>query len=204
MRMNDIMGMSWDDINKLSLSDLRKATRTLADVANKRYQRLQNQKNPLRATQAQRQMTESGGRITTKGKNINQLRNELGRARAFLSMKTSTVKGAADVAKNRAIDVFGEDFLKNKNLSAEKKAEMLKKVDELWDKFNEKNPAAKTIVPSKSLREYIAELVKDNPDQNIDVLLEKADQYLQGEYEKTQAGAPDESDDFDDADEYEY
>ena len=81
------------DIETLNTWDRRtiaRAVRRLADTANKRIKAF-IQKGL--ETPAFLNVQKSGGKFTTRGKDVNQLRSEFIRARDFLKMKTSTIKG---------------------------------------------------------------------------------------------------------------
>lgn len=82
---------SWDR------STLSKAVRRLADTANKRIRALERKgvESP-----AYLNVSKSGGKFSTRGKTINQLRSEFIRARNFLGMKTSTIKGYEKVKED--------------------------------------------------------------------------------------------------------
>lgn len=81
------------DIETLNSWDRRtiaRAVRRLADTANKRIKAFEQKgiESP-----AFLNVMKSGGKFSTRGKTVNQLRTEFIRARDFLKMKTSTQKG---------------------------------------------------------------------------------------------------------------
>lgn len=100
--VEDILRMDQADWGRLSRSDLAKATRILADAANKRLKSFDKTGDYSPATQAAKR---SGGSFSTKGKNRNQLEHEFARARSFLTAETSTKRGWREV-KQRTIDRF--------------------------------------------------------------------------------------------------
>lgn len=100
--VEDILRMDQADWAKLGRSDLTKATRILADAANKRLKSFERYGDYSPATQAAQR---SGGSFSTKGKNRNQLEHEFARAKSFLTAETSTRKGWKGV-KQRTIDAF--------------------------------------------------------------------------------------------------
>jgi len=176
MTLKDVMSMSWDEINKLNIRDLRSATRTLADVANKRINRLE--KSDYVAKNALNAAREGGGKFSTKGLNTNQLRGELNRARAFLSLKTSTVRGASKVYKAREKALYGAPAESREQ--ALSRLQQSNKVEELYGKFLQLNPTSKNTLGSETLRGLAAEMVEDNPDMTIDDLLnDMSDRYIE-------------------------
>lgn len=81
------------DIETLNSWDRRtiaRAVRRLADTANKRIKLFEEKGLE---TPAYLNVQKSGGRFSTRGKTVNQLRTEFIRVRNFLGMKTATVKG---------------------------------------------------------------------------------------------------------------
>lgn len=93
-----ILAMDEKQWLQLSEQEMRKATKILVDVAAKRVKRLEQQipklgASPVLAT------VDRGGKFTTKGKNLNQLRQEFMRVKGFLKNYESTVKGFKKVKK---------------------------------------------------------------------------------------------------------
>lgn len=112
--INDILNMDIEDFLKLGVKDLRKRVRRLADAGNKRINRL-NQAGYN--TPAYRQVMHSGGKFSTRSKNLNQLRAEYIRAKNFFEHKTSTIKGWRETVKSTIeslrdydIDITPEQF----------------------------------------------------------------------------------------------
>lgn len=94
----------------LTKTQLRQVVSRLADTANKRVKRLQGAKVESLAA---RQVSQSGGKFSTRGKGLDELRAEYLREKSFLTSPTSTVKGAKSV-ESEAIkamrDIYGEDL----------------------------------------------------------------------------------------------
>ena len=92
LKINDILKMSWSDIEQLNRNELSKLTSRVTSVANKRIVRLEK---ATRGTSsfAYQQYENQGRKFSVKGKNVNELRNELSNAMRFVRYKTSTVKG---------------------------------------------------------------------------------------------------------------
>lgn len=94
--VNDILNMDYKDFISLNYSDMRKAVSRLVSAGNKRIRRLESKGLETGATDF---VNRSGGYFSTKGKNLNQLRAEFSRAKAFFGMKSSTIKGLKEVRK---------------------------------------------------------------------------------------------------------
>ncbi len=95
--------LAMDEKQWLSLSEqeMRKATKILVDVAAKRVKRLEQQIPKLGASPAFATV-DRGGKFTTKGKNLNQLRQEFIRVKGFLQQYESTVKGFKTIKQRTA------------------------------------------------------------------------------------------------------
>ncbi len=75
----------------------------LASMANKRIVRLE--KNGLQESPAYKKWFEDGGqKFSVKGKDYNQLQQELARVRTFVNSKTSTIRGLNRVLKEMALN----------------------------------------------------------------------------------------------------
>lgn len=102
MSVTDITSMDIRDFNKLGLSDLRKVVGRLVSAVNKRVRRFET---AGLSTPALRALEQSGGMLSTKGKDLNQLRTEYARARDFLNMETSSRKGFSEV-QNKTVETL--------------------------------------------------------------------------------------------------
>lgn len=110
-------------------SNLAKEISKLASAANKRLKRLES--NNYTNLQVYKNVIETGGKFSVKGKNIDQLENELKRIQNFMNAQTSTIKGANQVLK---------DMAKNFNLDYNNISELKEKSDkffELYEKVKE-------------------------------------------------------------------
>lgn len=96
-----ILAMDEKQWLQLSEQEMRKATKILVDVAAKRVKRLEQQIPKLGASPALATV-DRGGKFTTKGKNLNQLRQEFMRVKGFLKNYESTVKGFKKIKKQTA------------------------------------------------------------------------------------------------------
>lgn len=106
----------WKDIpnfkNKVDrLKYMRKEANRLASMANKRVRRLEQ--NNLTDAPAYQQYIASGGKFSVRGKDYNQLQQEISRLQSFLNSQTSTVRGYNNVLKEMA----NNTGIKYKNLT---------------------------------------------------------------------------------------
>lgn len=92
--------LAMDEKQWLSLSEqeMRKATKILVDVAAKRIKRLEAVADVEGSSPALAKV-DRGGKFSTKGKNLNQLRQEFIRVKGFLQAESSTVKGFKKIKK---------------------------------------------------------------------------------------------------------
>lgn len=104
LKIKDILNMSIDKFNKLTEKDLRKIVGRLVSAGNKRLRNFEKNEESSPAT---RYIEKSGGKFTTKGKNLNQLRAEYMRAKNFLESKTSTRAGWKKVKRETSKGLKG-------------------------------------------------------------------------------------------------
>lgn len=107
---DSLLNMSLREFAGLTKTELRQVVSRLADTANKRFARVVGSKYESLAA---RQVIESGGKFSTRGKGLEELQAEYMRVRDFLKSPTSTIKGAR-AAEKEAIetmkDIYGEDL----------------------------------------------------------------------------------------------
>lgn len=96
MSVSDILNMSESRFNKLTERELKLVVGRLVSAVNKRVRRFEKAGITTPATRA---LEKSGGKLSVKGKSLNELRSEYARARNFLNMETSTRKGYEQVQK---------------------------------------------------------------------------------------------------------
>lgn len=94
--------MDLSNFMSLDKSQLRQAVSRLASAGNKRLKRLD--KSDVSSISAM-EVYESGGKFSTRNKDVDALRAEFMRVKTFLKSDTSTVKGAIQ-AEKRAIEAF--------------------------------------------------------------------------------------------------
>lgn len=133
MTVEEILNLGDDVIRSLDKRDISHALRTVSLAANKRIDRLmenaikrngqyiekKSAKHSISLDALNKLYDESEGgsmKFSGKGKTRNQMIAELGRARSFMSMKTSTISGAESVRKmreSRALGKTREDVMKD-------------------------------------------------------------------------------------------
>ena len=135
-----------------NIKAMRKEASRLASLANKRVARLE--RNELKDSPAYKQYIESGGKFGVKGKDYNQVQQELSRLRRFIDSQTSTVKGTINnlkaMAANTGIQYDNLKDLKTKSAKffelAGKVEQYLRSVDDMasavgyqkiWEAINE-------------------------------------------------------------------
>ena len=146
----ELLNIDIKDFNALSRTDLSKLVSRVGSTANKRLQSLEHSKIQ---TPASRQIKRSGGKITTKGKNLNQLRAEYIRARNFLTAETSTIKGYKEYKQDilHNLNIEGRDDLTNNQFT------------KLWKAYE----ILKEISPEVSSKKFKYEVIQEIADEII-------------------------------------
>jgi hypothetical protein len=94
--IQDIMNLTPQEVNSLGLADLRRVVGRVVSAANKRARRFLSKGETSPAVE---KLNRSGGLLSTKGKNVNQLRRELMRGKEFLQSGASTRRGWNKIKK---------------------------------------------------------------------------------------------------------
>lgn len=184
MTLNDVMSMSWDDLNKLNKKELQKVARVVVDVANKRLKRLElaDANNEYIAIQALESARAGGGKFKTAKKNINELRSEINRARLFVQAKTSKINVAKQVYNARERSIFGN--VSKSPAERQKRRDQSKRIGDLYHKFTESKPQIYNTISPKEGIKIASEIIKDNPNvEDVDLLLEEMEKRYAEEYE---------------------
>ena len=100
----DLLNIDIADFNKMTRSELSSVVSRLGSTTNKRLRYFQSANKTSPAVSG---LQRSGGKITAKGKTINELRAEYVRAKNFLQAETSTIKG---------YKAFRDDTIKSLNI----------------------------------------------------------------------------------------
>lgn len=134
-RVQQILDLSIETVNKMTAAELKKNVQILASAANKRLARLGSTEigkvAPAYLSAAKRSYTgAAGGKFGTAGKSRNQLLNEFKAVKSFMQMKTSSVSAWKDVRKKsyeRAGVKLSDDAEKEKEFWA-----AYRKIQELY------------------------------------------------------------------------
>ena len=125
MTVNDILNMDYQTLQGLNQRDVSRALRTVSLAANKRMNRLLKQARKTKegyvpkksaayniAVDALNAVTNDGKKKikwgVKKASSRNEMLQQIGEIRKFMNMKTSTVKGAVKVRKEREKRLFGK------------------------------------------------------------------------------------------------
>ncbi len=113
--VNDLLKLDYTSFMDLSSTGLRQVVQRLADAGNKRLKTLER----VGYSPAREAVFKSGGRFTTRGKDVNQLRAEYIRAKNFFEAETSSVQGARKSKSNiikgmkaKGVNINDDDFNK--------------------------------------------------------------------------------------------
>lgn len=90
-KWQQLLSMDENQFNRLSKQEMRRAVITLAIESGKRVRELESIEDDF-ISPALTRIRRSGGKISSSGKNLNQLRREFARAAAFLKDQTSTAQ----------------------------------------------------------------------------------------------------------------
>lgn len=115
--LDELLQMTWDDINKMNARDLRHAVRTLNLVANKRIDRLTKAVKSNKAGVSDRGLYTGQGDIIEKFKisrkaTVNEARNAFANVAHYLNRGTTTMAGAQKEFKRQA-EQLGVDDIDN-------------------------------------------------------------------------------------------
>ena len=115
--LDELIQMTWNDINKMNARDLRHAVRTLNLVANKRIDRLTKAVNSNKPGVSDRGLYTGQGDIIEKFKisrkaTVNEARNAFANVAHYLNRGTTTMAGAQKEFKRQA-EQLGVDDIDN-------------------------------------------------------------------------------------------
>lgn len=172
MKIKDILKLEPEQLMRMNRKELATVTSLLSRGANKRMQRLEAKELDTPALQG---LQRSGGRFTTKGKNLNELRSEFYRVSHFLNARTSTIKGAKKVHKEVEERIGG-------SLTPSQ----MKNFWSTYRKLKELEPSALKDYGSSQMQQYMRnEFVETGFD--TDTLLEVAQEQINQEYEERES-----------------
>lgn len=146
MTVQDILNLDNRAFNKLGESDMRKVVNRLTSAANKR---LRTFEKTGEISPAAGKVFSSGGRFSTKGKDLNELRAEYGRVRSFMGAKTGTIRGWRSVKRQTV------DTLKKKGIDVD--PDKLEDVLRVYDRLKEVDPT----IEERSLKYKVISEIDD-------------------------------------------
>lgn len=187
MTLEEIFTMSDQARRSLNQKELSALVSYSAKKLNARLGRLA--KRPDVADYALKNVQETGGRFGAKGKTYNQLQKELSRMKDFYESKTSTVKGAREVAEKWNELVFGTKSPKRTGrgkITIKQQENITKKVFKAYRKFEESHPSLRGHGSAKYIRE-IGRIKSDNKRASQKSLIEAAEKMFTEEYAKEQS-----------------
>lgn len=178
MSVQDILNMDIGTFNKLNASDLRKVVGRLVSAGNKRLRSFERAGESSPAT---RHVAKSGGKFSTKGKDLNALRAEYTRAKNFMQAKTGTRKGWKQVKKETV------QGLRNQGVGMTES-----QFDDIWkayEELKELSPEVASRGLKYSVLKEVADMVTDT-DKSADEIATAIHENLSQIYEE-QAGLND-------------
>ena len=156
--VSDILNMDYNDFISMNYSDMRKAVSRLVSAGNKRIRRLESKGLETGATDF---VNRTGGYFSTKGKNLNQLRAEFSRAKAFFGMKSSTIKGLKEVRKGM------QDRLKEFNKGQKIPESTMDRVMRTYEELKRLDPSVINKREKYNILQSVYEEIRNNPDTPI-------------------------------------
>lgn len=156
--VSDILNMDYNDFISMNYSDMRKAVSRLVSAGNKRIRRLESRGLETGATDF---VNRTGGYFSTKGKNLNQLRAEFSRAKAFFGMKSSTIKGLKEVRKGM------QDRLKEFNKGKKIPESEMDRVMRSYEELKRLDPSVNNKREKYNILQSIYEEIRNSPDTPI-------------------------------------
>ena len=179
---SELLNMSSEDVSSLTRSQLAQVVSRIASAANKRIRGLQEAgiESP-----AYERVVESGGKFSTKGKNLNQLRSEFLRAKQFMDAKTSSVKGYKKVINNTAKKLQEAGVI---NANASNVQDLLK----IYDRLTKLDPNAKGRGLKYKLLNVIGDQMRISPTASVTDIVYTLERQLESIIEENERSNNDE------------
>ena len=186
LSIKDILNMDYEDINKLSASDLSRLTSRLVSATNKRIRRLEKtevgQYSPAlqsfreRTGQEKLSVKVSGTKAERQGK----LQHVFSEAKHFLNLKTSTMTGYKQVLKANIKQIERDTGRSVSGLDVAKLYNTLHKGQEMGLIEGRGTQGSSRAVG------MIAELISNNPNESIDEIIADLENWYSGMYEESE------------------
>ena len=177
--LDELLQMTWDDINKMNARDLRHAVRTLNLVANKRIDRLTKAVNSNKPGVSDRGLYTGQGDIIEKFKisrkaTVNEARNAFANVAHYLNRGTTTMDGAQKEFKRQA-EQLGVDDIDNTEMK------------DLWSKYRtlEEQHVFTEEFDSEKTQRKIGEMYKAGKYTNQEIF-DKVSKELEKAYNESQ------------------
>lgn len=174
MSVQDVLNMDINTFSALNLSDMRKVVGRLVSAGNKRIRTFEKAGE---SSPALRYIYKSGGKFSTKGKNLNELREEYARAKGFFISKTGNIKDWKKV-KEETVKSLEKEGIRLINISD---------FDKFWRSY-EKLKELSPDVASKSMKydalKEISTLIDTKPEMSIDDIATKLKKQMTKLYEE--------------------
>lgn len=162
--INDLINMSWNDLNKLSTKELRELSMKLNSAANKRLRRIETS-GKQEFSPAYQYTRRGRGDFSVKGLTTRtQIKNEIQRASSFLEAKTSTLKGVRQYEKETK-ELFGDQEAPEDDMSKLTKKQK-NTIFRALDRLRETNAAAVYNVGSDIIIKELRMSQKRNKSRN--------------------------------------
>lgn len=157
MKIGELLDLGDEALSRMTDKEIRAALRTAVPVANKRLRALEAHEDDI-ATDALESATRGGGKFGgMRGSTRQKALSELTRTIDFLRLKTSTVKEAQRVEREREKRI-GAVF---PGLSDEQLKEISKDAWKQYDKFKEEYPGVFMSVGSDAMQEMFQRRVQE-------------------------------------------
>lgn len=179
--VQEILKMNVSTLQGYTIKEQREIVSRLASAANKRLRGLESKDIETPATL---KLKMSGGKVSVKGKSEDELLNEFYRARQFLNAKTSTRSGWKNVEKG--VEKAIQDIEKINIHKGMGYNELIGKAFAYYDTLKEVDPTLVMNRDKYKMAEFIADLIYQNEDMNINDVMNRATQYIMDTYEAEQ------------------
>ena len=178
--IQEILKMNVSTLQGYTIKEQREIVSRLASAANKRLRGLESKDIETPATI---KLKMSGGKVSVKGKSEDELLNEFFRARQFLNAKTSTRSGWKNVEKG--VEKAIQDIEKITIFKGMGYNELIGKAFAYYDTLKEIDPTLVMNRDKYKIAEYIADLLYQNEDMDINRVMNQANEAEQERYNST-------------------
>lgn len=174
--VKDILAMDNRTFNRLTESELRKVVGRLVSAGNKRLRSFEKSRESSPAT---RYIEKSGGKFSTRGKDLNALRAEFARAKGFFESKTGSRLEWKKVQKEtkKGLEKAGVDV----------DPENANKMWKAYERLKEVNPSVSDKRLKYLVLQEIADVLVDDPDLSIRKIVNRVNKSIDRIYEEQAA-----------------